>query len=65
MIAFTIHAYTTDSTEGILLSDDHSLKEEQAAELWWKQNTDKGTLPINSWAEFTDIFAIEREFTKV
>lgn len=34
MIAFTIHAYTTDSTEGVVITNDSSLTEEEVAGLW-------------------------------
>lgn len=38
MIAFTIHIYTTDSTEGVVISANHALTEEQACKAWIAKN---------------------------
>jgi len=65
MIAFTIHAYTSDSTEGILVSNNETLSEEEAANYWWDQNKDKGNDPIHTWANFVNIFAIKQDLTEL
>lgn len=46
MIAFTIHAYTTDSTEGVLVTNNLIMTEEDAAKEWWKQCKNK-----ESWVD--------------
>ena len=65
MIAFTIHAYTTDSTEGVVVTNDDKLTEEQVAELWWNKNKDLGTNPISTWADLNNIFVIKRDLTEL
>jgi len=65
MIAFTIHAYTTDSTEGVVITNDDKLTEEEVARLWWNQNKDIGTYPICLSANIENIFAIKRDLTEL
>lgn len=65
MIAFTIHAYTTDSTEGIVVTQDLAMTEEEAAGLWWAKNKDKGEYPICLSADVENIFACKRELTEL
>lgn len=65
MIAFTIHAYATDSTEGVVITNDTTLTEEEVAGLWWNKNKDKGTYPICLSANVENIFAIKRDLTEL
>jgi hypothetical protein len=65
MIAFTIHAYSTDSTEGVLLTEDETMTEAEAAGYWWNKNKDIGSNPINTWANIENICAIKRDTTQV
>ncbi len=58
MIAFTIHAYTTDSTEGVVISHDPAMTEEKACELWKVKNP---SLVDSEFAEH--YFAINQPLT--
>lgn len=60
MIAFTIHAYTTDSTEGIAFTENETLTEEDVCKLWLKVHAHEYEA-----GEDKQIFAIKRELTKL
>ena len=62
MKAYTVHAYTTDSTEGIILTSDDSLKSEQQLLQEWFTLTAEG----KSTAEFADLdnlILVERPYS--
>lgn len=61
MIAFTIHAYTTDSTEGVLLTEAANLTEEEAIQLWWEKNQETQ----KNWMDFESLIAVKRDITQV
>jgi hypothetical protein len=64
MTAYTIHAYSTDSTEGVVITKD-DLTEDQVIGLWWAQNKSKGANPIQTWADLNNLFAIKRDLTEL
>lgn len=65
MIAFTIHAYTTDSTEGVVITNDTTMSEEEATGYWWVKNKDKGEYPICLSANVENIFAVKQDLTEL
>jgi len=60
MIAFTIHAYTTDATEGIAFTENENLTEEAACRLWLK-------IHAHEYLDEEDkaIFAVKRDITQI
>jgi hypothetical protein len=61
MIAFTIHAYTTDSTEGVLLTEDETMTEEGAVGAWWNKNEAKA----KDWIDLESLIAVKRDITQI
>lgn len=64
MNAFTIHSYTTDNTEAVVITEK-DLSEEEVPGLWWNKMKEDKNFLTPQWADLSNIFAIKRDILQL